>query len=358
MNNYFIILAAGTSKRFISNKRKQYFLYKNKALFEHSLEKALNSKLFNKIVLVVDNPKKIKKKYSKNLLIIKGGKERSDSSLIGLKKIKRYKPLNVLIHDAARPNFSIKLINKLLKNLRKNIAVIPIVKSKDSLKYKIKNQIFNLNRNNSLLTQTPQAFKFNKLYNLAINAKNKIPDESTLFIDTNHKIRFISGETNKDKLKGKVGKEYNKINSLNIFYNSIGIGFTNYKNEGCKGNADSGEYTYCENTLTEKPYQIGEVNVISILYNFGNNLFFTVGGDLYASGYLITLDGESGNERVMKNPEPLFLFPTTLQFGLKFSKLELLVEYRDSFIEFKRPDSGHDTIETSGTILFGLGLIF
>ena len=60
----------------------------------------------------------------------------------------------------------------------------------------------------------------------------------------------------------------------------------------------------------------------------------------------------------MKNPEPLFLFPTTLQFGLKFSKLELLVEYRDSFIEFKRPDSGHDTIETSGTILFGLGIVF
>ncbi len=172
------------------------------------------------------------------------------------------------------------------------------------------------------------------------------------------RFRFISGETNKDKLKGKVGKEYNKINSLNIFYNSIGIGFTNYKNEGCKGNADSGEYTFCENTLTEKPYQIGEVNVISILYNFGNNLFFTVGGDLYASGYLITLDGESGNETVMKNPKPLLLFPTTLQFGLKFSKLELLVEYRDSFIEFKRPDSGHDTIETSGTILFGLGLIF
>ena len=79
------------------------------------------------------------------------------------------------------------------------------------------------------------------------------------------RFRFISGETNKDKLKGKVGKEYNKINSLNIFYNSIGIGFTNYKNEGCKGNADSGEYTYCENTLTEKPYQIGEVNVILMI---------------------------------------------------------------------------------------------
>ena len=172
------------------------------------------------------------------------------------------------------------------------------------------------------------------------------------------RFRFITGETKKDELKGKIGEEYNKINSLNIFYNSIGIGLTNYKNEGCKGNADSGEFTYCENTLTTKPYQVGEVNVISILYNFGNNLFFTIGGDLYASGYLITLDGESGDERLMNNPRVLSLFPTTFQLGLKFSKLEIIFEKRFSFIEFERPDSGHDTIETSGTILFGIGIVF
>ena len=59
MNNYFIILAAGSSKRFSFNKPKQYYLYKNKAIFEHSLEKAVNSKLFKKIILVVDNLKKI-----------------------------------------------------------------------------------------------------------------------------------------------------------------------------------------------------------------------------------------------------------------------------------------------------------
>ncbi len=55
---------------------------------------------------------KSKNKYSKDVLIIKGGKERSDSSLIGLKFIKKYKPNNVLIHDAARPNFTIKLLKK------------------------------------------------------------------------------------------------------------------------------------------------------------------------------------------------------------------------------------------------------
>ena len=60
MNNYFIILASGQSKRFNSSKPKQFINYKNKALFEHSIEKALDSKLFKKIILVVKSKKQIK----------------------------------------------------------------------------------------------------------------------------------------------------------------------------------------------------------------------------------------------------------------------------------------------------------
>ena len=112
MNNYFIILASGQSKRFNSREPKQFNIYKNKPLFEHSIDKALKSKLFKKIILVVNNKKKVKKKFPRNIFIIKGGKERSDSSLIALKYIKKFKPSNVLIHDAARPNFSIKLLKK------------------------------------------------------------------------------------------------------------------------------------------------------------------------------------------------------------------------------------------------------
>ena len=61
MNNYFIILASGLSKRFKSKKPKQFNIYKNKQLFEHSLDKAINSKLFKKIILVVKNKKELKK---------------------------------------------------------------------------------------------------------------------------------------------------------------------------------------------------------------------------------------------------------------------------------------------------------
>ena len=80
MNNYFIILASGQSKRFNSKTPKQYQLYKNKPLFKHSLEKAINQN-FKKIILVVNNKNKLKERLSKNVLVIKGGRERSVSSL-------------------------------------------------------------------------------------------------------------------------------------------------------------------------------------------------------------------------------------------------------------------------------------
>jgi len=203
MNNYFIILASGQSKRFNSKKPKQFIIYKNKPLFEHSLEKAIASKLFKKIILVVNDKKQIKNKLPKNVTIIKGGKERSDSSLIALKYIKRFKPNNVLIHDAARPNFSTKLLKKLIKNLKNNKVVVPTIIAKDSIKYKIKKNIYNLDRNNSYLTQTPQAFKFKYIYNLSINQKEKIQDEATLFIQNNLKIKFIKGENLNDKITFK-----------------------------------------------------------------------------------------------------------------------------------------------------------
>ncbi len=210
MDNYFIILASGQSKRFNSDKPKQFIIYKNKPLFKHSIEKALKSKLFKKIILVVNNKKNIEGKFPKNVLIIKGGKERSDSSSIALKYIKKFKPNNVLIHDAARPNFTIKLLIKLIKSLKNNKAVIPYIHSKDSIKYKIKNQFFNLDRKNSMLTQTPQAFRFKNLYSLSNKQKNKITDEATLFIENNLKIKFIKGENLNNKITFKDDIQTNK----------------------------------------------------------------------------------------------------------------------------------------------------
>ena len=218
MNNYFVILAAGKGKRFNKNTAKQFYNYKNKELIEHSIEKSVNSKLFKKVIVVVDNIKKIKdKKYSKNINFIKGGKERSSSSLLALKYIKKYKPKNVLIHDAARPNFSLKLLKNLIINLKKNNAVVPIIKPNDSIKYNIKGNILNLEREKVYLTQTPQAFKFNNLYKIAITNKKSVSDEASLFIENNHKIKFINGENQNNKITFP--------NDVKIPVTYFGIGF-------------------------------------------------------------------------------------------------------------------------------------
>jgi 2-C-methyl-D-erythritol 4-phosphate cytidylyltransferase / 2-C-methyl-D-erythritol 2,4-cyclodiphosphate synthase len=221
MNNYFIILAAGSGKRFNTQKPKQYFIYKNKEIFEHSLEKAINSRLFKKIILVVENPNRIKKKYPNEVIVVKGGKERSKSSLIALRKIYKFKPSNVLIHDSARPDFSIKLLKDLIKNLKKNNAVVPIIKSKDAIKYKIKNELYNLNRNNAFLTQTPQAFNYKIIYNLANSHQKNISDEATLFIENNIKIKFIKGEIQNNKIT--------YFEDIKKTKNYVGIGFDIHK---------------------------------------------------------------------------------------------------------------------------------
>ena len=222
MNNYFVILAAGKSKRFSTKIPKQFFEYKNKELIDHSIERSLASKLFKKILIVTNNLKHFKKKkYPKSISIIKGGKERSDSSFKALKYLKRYKPKNVFIHDAARPNFSIRLLKNITKNLKNNKAVVPIINSKDTTKYKIQNRIFNLNRDNLLLTQTPQAFRFKELYELAKDQKNKVTDEATLFINKDFKIKFIQGEKGNNKIT-----YIEDIKTPKTFY---GIGFDIHK---------------------------------------------------------------------------------------------------------------------------------
>ena len=71
MNNYFVILAAGKSKRFHKKIAKQFYIYKNKEIIDHSVEKALDSKLFEKIIIVTNDINHFKKKkYPKQIIVI------------------------------------------------------------------------------------------------------------------------------------------------------------------------------------------------------------------------------------------------------------------------------------------------
>ena len=113
MNNCFIILAAGKSNRFKSKTPKPFIQYNGDILIKHSINKAILSKKFSKIVVAVN---KNHKKYLKTLklkqvLFVNGGKSRADSAKNCLDYLKNYKPKKIFIHDAARPNISFNLRN-------------------------------------------------------------------------------------------------------------------------------------------------------------------------------------------------------------------------------------------------------
>jgi len=216
MSNCFILLAAGKGKRFKSKLAKQFINYKNKPLFMHSIDKALKSNLFKEIVIVTNNKIKLK---NKKIKVIKGGKERYQSSQKALEYIKNKKLKNVFIHDAARPNFSINLLKNLKKHLIKNKAVVPYINTENSTKYANKNEIVNLKREKVLLTQTPQCFDFKTLYNLSKNNKVLVTDEATLFLNDNKKVKFIKGEQINIKITKKSDLDKSPIKN---FY---GIGF-------------------------------------------------------------------------------------------------------------------------------------
>ena len=216
MSDCFILLAAGKSKRFKSNTLKQFINYKNKPVFMHSVDKAIKSNLFKKIVIVSNNKINFN---NKNIKIIKGGKERYQSSQKALEYVKNKKIKNVFIHDAARPNFSIKLLKRLKKNLNKNKAVVPYIKTDNSTKYAYKNKVINLNRKKVFLTQTPQCFNFKTLYNLSKNNKTLVTDEASLFLNNNEKIKFIKGEYTNIKITKKTDLYKSPFTTL------YGIGF-------------------------------------------------------------------------------------------------------------------------------------
>ena len=57
-------------------------------------------------------------------------------NLVNFSEVKK-----VLIHDAARPNFSLKLLGSIIKNMKKFKAVIPKINIQDAVKQKINSSL-------------------------------------------------------------------------------------------------------------------------------------------------------------------------------------------------------------------------
>lgn len=160
MNYSAIVLCAGKGSRSGLTYNKMLYRFKNKTVYEMSMEIFLNDERCKQIVVVtkeeeLDDLKKLIS--SKKIDYVFGGKERQDSVYNGLQVVKED---YVLIHDGARPYLKKENIDDILECLNKNDACLLVVPVKDTIKVCIDGNIVKtLPREQLVQAQTPQAFK-------------------------------------------------------------------------------------------------------------------------------------------------------------------------------------------------------
>ena len=230
MSFSLIILAGGNSHRFKSNIGKPYQKIAGKSLIEICVIKASQFKQIKKIILVYNrkDSKRVKSLKLNNVQLVKGGSNRQQSTYNALKYLKYKSNISkVLIHDVARPNFSLKLFRSIIKKMKNARAVVPKIKIQDAVKQIIDSSnveyILGKKRNNLFLTQTPQAFNLEEIFKLHKNNYLKYRDDDiSLYMDLN-KVNFIEGEKNNFKITDQSDFK----NLKNIFKSriNVGIGF-------------------------------------------------------------------------------------------------------------------------------------
>ena len=148
MKTIGIILSGGCGGRFGSKIPKQYMSLNGKIIIQYSIDAFIESKLFDKIIIVCD--KKYHKQF-KNYNVVQSGKTRNESVQNGLNACPddtKY----VLFHDAARPFIKSQDLPIYIQSLNKYQAAITSVKITDAL--------YHANRNDYKLIQTPEAFHY------------------------------------------------------------------------------------------------------------------------------------------------------------------------------------------------------
>jgi len=227
MSLFLILLAAGESKRLKSTTPKPFVKVNGKSILNLSYESFAGINKIKKTVIVYNKKHKkyLSKLYLGNAIKITGGKTRQESTFIALKKIKKMNCKKVLIHDAARPNPSKKLINQIINKLNYNHAVVPIIKTNDATKRFEKHLIFkNIKRSTLGFSQTPQGFTFTKIYKKhAENIDEPFDDDSALFTTYGEKVFAVNGSKKNLKITDK--EDLNILKSLKKGKTYTGIGF-------------------------------------------------------------------------------------------------------------------------------------
>ncbi|MCQ2968576.1 MAG: 2-C-methyl-D-erythritol 4-phosphate cytidylyltransferase [Clostridium sp.] len=199
-----IVLAGGKGKRMNYHRSKQFIEIKGKPVLAYTLEKFINNKNINEVVLVLPEDevdyckKEVLQKYSLNIdKIVIGGKERQDSVLNALEAIDKVDI--VLIHDGARPFICHRVIEEGIKYAKIYGAAAPGVTPKDTIKVKNSDNlsIDTPDRNTLVAVQTPQCFKYDEIYECHRKVKEEnitVTDDTSVVERYGNKVYLYEGD--------------------------------------------------------------------------------------------------------------------------------------------------------------------
>ena len=181
-----------------------------KPVFLHSLLVLQKCPYINQIIITADkkyfdfiHSYSIKYKITKLTHLVEGGKTRFQSVKNASEQIEAENNELILIHDAARPNISTDLVNKILSFAFTKGNTVIGVKISDTVKREKKGLIDKtLNREELWTVQTPQIFKFGDLKKSykKVRSKKDFTDESSLVESAGFIVNLFEGPKNNIKL--------------------------------------------------------------------------------------------------------------------------------------------------------------
>jgi len=199
--NIAIILAAGSGTRFKSEIPKQFIEIGNKRIIDYSIDAFKESKLIDKIIIVVSKQfiNEVSKKYP-NDIVVEGGASRTESSYNGLLSCPEGSQ-KILIHDAARPFVSQRIILSCIDALDVYKAVVTSISVTDTIIKVSDDYVLEVqDRDKLFLNQTPQGFEYNTIMKAHENSMEKATDDISLLKLNEIKCKIVKGSPKNIKI--------------------------------------------------------------------------------------------------------------------------------------------------------------
>jgi 2-C-methyl-D-erythritol 4-phosphate cytidylyltransferase / 2-C-methyl-D-erythritol 2,4-cyclodiphosphate synthase len=209
MKTVAIIVAAGAGLRAGGDLPKQFQLLEGKSVLRHTLEAFVRHPDIHTVITVIAQG--FENHYAQAAVglalpaAVIGGATRQESCALGIAAAKAMQPDAVLIHDAARPFVSSKIISDVIAKLLEAEAVIPALPVADTMKRAVAGKITQtLARDGLYFVQTPQGFDFDKIHAahkaLAAMGVNDLTDDAAVAEAMGMKVHIVAGDPANRKL--------------------------------------------------------------------------------------------------------------------------------------------------------------